>query len=147
MLIARFDGACQPINPGGHAACACLIERDGVEVYRKSEYIGHGDGMTNNVAEYRGLLLILNWFNSQPNNERIHIIGDSQIVIRRMSGKARKPSTGVCSAVSLECLNAAVLHRFSISYEWQRREHNDECDAMCQLEIDEIIAQLEERYA
>ena len=52
MLIARFDGACDP-NPKGHASCACLITRGEEEVYRKARYIGYGDGMTNNVAEFQ----------------------------------------------------------------------------------------------
>ena len=51
ILIARFDGGCFP-NPGGHASCAMLIERDGVEVARESKYLGHGAAMTCNVAEY-----------------------------------------------------------------------------------------------
>src|ERR1035437_11168772 len=97
MLVARFDGACER-NPRGHTACACLFHRGAVEVYRKSEYIGCGAGITNNVAEYSGLLMILKWFNAHEPKERLHIVGDARLVIRRMTRKADRKSTRLNSS-------------------------------------------------
>lgn len=136
MLRARFDGGCWP-NPGGHAACACLIEQDGEEVYRESVYLGFGKAMTSNVAEYRGLRLVLNWFRRLEPKEPLHIVGDAQIVVNRMKGKSRKPCVGMCTPLALECEAAARPFKEWLTFEWQRRENNDECDAMCDLEIDE----------
>ena len=141
MLIARFDGACLPRNPEGHTACACTIKRDDVEIYRASEYIGYGKGMTNNVAEYRGLMLILKWFNALENKERLHIIGDSNIVIRRMTGKARKSAKGICAPLANDCLLAASWNRQWLTFEWQGRDSNDECDALCEKEVDAYLSQ------
>jgi ribonuclease HI len=137
MLIAKFDGACEPFNPGGHAACAALIERDGVEVHRESQYLGFGAGMTNNVAEFKGLMLILRWFEKLEPKEPMVIIGDSLIVIRRLTGKAKHPPVGVCAPLAQDCVLAAYRWRNLLTYEWQPREANEECDAMCALEIDE----------
>lgn len=140
MLIARFDGACLPRNPGGHTACACLITRDGVEVYRASEYIGFGSGMTNNVAEFRGLLLILKWFNALHTKEPMHIIGDSTVVIRRMNGKARKAVKGICAPQADDCRLAASWNRQWLTFEWQGRDNNDECDRMCEAAVRSHLA-------
>ena len=119
MLIARFDGCTLPRNPNGYSACACIIKRDGQTIYRASEYIGVGKGMTNNVSEFRGLMLILKWFNALENKERLHIIGDSTVVIRRMNGKARKAVKGICAPQANDCILAASWHRQWLTFEWQ----------------------------
>ena len=144
MLRARFDGGCVP-NPLGFAACACLIEDDGVEVYRKSLYIGRGHGMTNNVAEFRGLMLILEWI-SVNKPEEIHITGDSQIVINRMNrprGYGKLP-VGVSAQIAMECKHVAWSLKSKVHFHWRRRDENDECDAMCDLEIQEAIIEAQQ---
>ncbi len=132
MLVARFDGGCYP-NPGGDASCACLITRDGAEVYRHAEYLGVGVGQTNNVSEYRGLLLVLNWLELNP--EQCMIISDSQVVIRRMSGKSGKAPVGVCAELAKKCLARLGELNPRPSFRWESRENNDECDAMCDFMI------------
>lgn len=141
MLIARFDGCCLPRNPKGHTACACIVKRDGVEIYRASEYVGHGEGMTNNVAEFQGMLLILKWFNALENKEPMKIIGDSNVVIRRMTGKARKEAKGVCAPQANDCLLAASWNKKWLTFEWQGRSNNDECDLLCEKEVDAYLSQ------
>jgi ribonuclease HI len=96
--------------------------------------------MTNNVAEYSGLLLILKWFNAHEPKERLHIVGDARLVIRRMTRKAAKPPAGICASLADDCLLAASWRRRWLSFEWQSREQNGECDTMCQLAITEEIA-------
>lgn len=146
MLIARFDGGCED-NPFGHGACACLIERDGIEIHRASRYLGKGKQMTCNVAEFEGLKMIFKWYLDSGLNEPMNVIGDSQIVIWRMLGKYKKPVTGICAAISNECLELKSWLPFGqVKFEWQGRGNNEECDAMCQLEIDEAQA-TEKTYA
>jgi ribonuclease HI len=95
--------------------------------------------MTNNVAEYSGLLMILKWFNAHEPKERLHIVGDARLVIRRMTRKATKPPAGICASLADDCVQAAFWYRRWLSFEWQPAEQNGECDAMCQLAIrDEI---------
>lgn len=134
MIKARFDGGCDP-NPGGHAACACLIMDGDKEMYRKSKYLGHDAGNSNNVAEFEGVKLILEWLllNPQP----CLIIGDSAIVIGRLKSKSSAGSKGLCEAVSLECKRLLNQRQSLVRLEWQPRTRNEECDAMCDLEIDE----------
>lgn len=91
--------------------------------------------MTNNVAEYAGLRLILRWLIENP--EPCLIIGDSRIVINRMQYPVMSGGSGVCAPLALECKGLARKVTSRIDYLWQRRTRNEDCDAMCQAEIDQ----------
>ena len=132
---ARFDGGCNP-NPCGYASCACVIYKNGKEVFRNSKYLGVGNGQTCNVSEFSGLKMIFDWFVNHDPNARVLVISDSQIVIRRM--KTKSLPTGFFKKNAEECLDLLqCLPNFF--FKWQRREHNSECDAMCTLEIEDAI--------
>ena len=136
MLTARFDGGCVS-NPGGHAACACLIHRGPSEVYRHSRYLGFGPEQSNNVAEFHGLKVILVWYIEAKLTEHIVIFGDSQLVIFRMQGKYPKPAAGLCARVARECIELRnQIPEGRIAFRWQRRLYNEDCDEMCNFLID-----------
>ena len=59
MFEIYFDGACEPINPGGTATYGYLIKKDGKIIAQEAKIIGQGQGMTNNLAEYHGLIAAL----------------------------------------------------------------------------------------
>jgi hypothetical protein len=99
--------------------------------------------MTCNVSEFAGLMLILKWISAQKVKEKVHIISDSRIVINRMSGRSRRPPQGVCALIANDCRKAAFPYRNILSFAWQARDNNEECDAMCQLEIDERVGCLQ----
>lgn len=137
MLTARFDGGCYP-NPGGFAASACLVVRGEEEVYRWGKYLGYGSGMTNNVAEFEAMREILRWYLDSGCTEEMKVIGDSQVVIWRMLGKYRKPVQGVCAPIAQSCLEMKRWLPFGkVSFEWERRCNNEECDAMCNQLMEE----------
>lgn len=82
---AFFDGSCWP-NPNGHAACGAYVElANGERVWEHSEYLGCKD-TTNNVAEYAGLIAILKFTAQLENLSEIAIFGDSDLVIKQMTG-------------------------------------------------------------
>lgn len=125
--VARFDGGCWP-NPGGHASCACVIARGAEEAHRECVYLGSGSAQTNNVAEFSGLLLILKWLKANAPQAETQIISDSTIVVNRMN--SRNLPKGVCRVKAQECLSLlAFLPR--LSFIWQPREENADCDRMC----------------
>ena len=137
MIVARFDGGCWP-NPNGHSSCACLIEEDGKEIYRESKYLGTGDGLTCNVAECEGLKLILTWLmrlEKKPGSMRI--IGDSRLVISRMNRKTRKGPYGRYYELARECQELILKIPTELTFRWEPREMNGECDSMCDFEIEE----------
>ena len=56
MISIFFDGACEPVNPGGTASYGWVIKKDGKTILSGSGIVGSGEGMTNNVGEYHGLI-------------------------------------------------------------------------------------------
>jgi len=131
VILARFDGGCWN-NPGGPASAACLIEKDGVELYRNSKLLEAAPGVTNNVAEFEGLMLILEWlhkFRKHNKNEIINVVSDSQIVIRRMHSKTLPK--GHCRLIASQCLKVYSELGLHINFGWQKRDHNTACDEMC----------------
>jgi ribonuclease HI len=69
-------------NPGPAAVGVVLATPDGEVVEESSERIGQA---TNNVAEYRAVLLGLDRARRLGANE-VEIIGDSQLVARQLDG-------------------------------------------------------------
>lgn len=130
-IEAWFDGACGPINPGGHAGYGALIKIDGESAWFDTGYCGHGPKMSNNVAEYSGLIAILDKLRDFPPSEVI-IRGDSMMVIEQMSGR-RKAKSGLYLEYcwrAKDLLSEVRKHHDSIRFEWIPREQNTECDAL-----------------
>lgn len=79
-------------NPGP-AAAGCFIEREAPsgwqQVARLRRYLGE---TTNNQAEYKAVLLALNFFNDNQTKLKpssIEMILDSQLVVRQLTGEYR----------------------------------------------------------
>jgi len=54
--IAYFDGACEPVNPGGTASYGAAIYENQQLVWKCSQIYGRGEHTSNNVAEYAALI-------------------------------------------------------------------------------------------
>jgi len=77
--ILHFDGASKG-NPGKAGAGAVLMTEDGRVISRLREGLGI---VTNNVAEYRGLILGLKYA-IRHGFRRIRVHGDSQLVCNQV---------------------------------------------------------------
>ena len=88
-ILAWFDGACEPVNPGGTATFSAIIKDEAGTVLSKEHgMVGKGDAMSNNVAEYAGVLHILKYLSSPPPG-RVTIHGDSKLVINQLNDRWR----------------------------------------------------------
>jgi len=87
MIEIYFDGACEPVNPGGTASYGYLVKQDGKTIIQGSKIIGTGKGMTNNVAEYTGLIEAVKAISNLNIKERLRICGDSNIVCNTIAKK------------------------------------------------------------
>lgn len=84
QIIVFFDGACEPINPGGVGTYAFVVQ--GVETYGEAGIACEpGPHCTNNVAEYTGLIKALRWLKMRGISGAV-VKGDSQLVIRQVLG-------------------------------------------------------------
>lgn len=138
MIELYFDGACEPFNPGGTASFGWLLKKDGKEIKSGHGIVGSGEGMTNNVAEYSGLIYGLEEFLKLNLQEKLFIKGDSNMVINMISGKwgwnkkKNKWQPHEKLPHLKELLNEALslLKKIEYEVEWIPREENKEADAL-----------------
>jgi ribonuclease HI len=130
--LAWFDGACGPVNPGGKATFGVVVKaRDGTVLLREHGYVGQGSGMSNNVAEYAGVLQVLKYLAPRPPG-RVTIHGDSNLVINQLRGKWRVRK-GLYVSIAIEA-KALLAHLHGLGWQlnlcWIPRAQNKECDKL-----------------
>ena len=130
--LAWFDGAYQPFNPGGTATFGVIVKnKDGTVLLAEHGLVGKGSQMSNNVAEYAGVLHILKYLSSRPPG-RVTIYGDSNLVINQLNGKWRiRKGLYLSTAIEAKALLAYLHCRgWQINLCWVPREQNRECDRL-----------------
>ncbi len=132
-LVVNVDGGARG-NPGPAAAAAVLSTPEGEVVDEVAHTIGHA---TNNVAEYRALLLGLERAKALGANE-VEVIGDSELVARQISG-AYKVKHAAMRPLYLEAM--AALRKFD---RWTMRTvpraENARADALVNAALDASVA-------
>ena len=81
QVVVNVDGGARG-NPGPAAIAAVASDRKGKALAERSERIGEA---TNNVAEYRAMLLGLELARELGADE-VELIGDSELVVRQVKG-------------------------------------------------------------
>ncbi len=125
--IMYTDGLCEPKNPGGYGCYGWIAyEFDGRTVAQNWGTIGHGDGMTNNIAEYWALLFALDFAKSQGWTH-VRIRTDSKLVVEQVNGR------WACKAPSLQHLHTEAQRLVTLTratLEWVPRGQNMQADAL-----------------
>jgi len=145
---AYFDGGCEPNIPGGTASYGVIIMKDGETLCEISEIYtpepGHENETSNNVAEYAGLIAVLEWFiEHELSDAKIIVRGDSMLVIEQMFGKW-KIKKGEYVPLALKARE--LLKPFTnIQGQWIRREHNEVADGLAKAAVtrSRLTAELE----
>jgi ribonuclease HI len=130
--LAWFDGACGPVNPGGTATFGVVVkDKNGTVLLKEHGFVGKGRAMSNNLAEYAAVLHILRYLSSRLPG-RVTIYGDSDLVIKQLTGKWRiKKGLYRSTALEAKALLASLQGRgWKIGLCWIPREQNEECDAL-----------------
>lgn len=87
-IVCYFDGATEPINPGGSMGIGCCAMIDKKIIYQHSGFVEAKPENSNNVAEYMALVHILEYLKSAGYDaDNTIIYGDSMLVIKQMTGK------------------------------------------------------------
>jgi ribonuclease HI len=102
-VTVHVDGGARG-NPGPAAAAAVITGPDGEVLDEAAERLGVA---TNNVAEYRGLLLGLERARALGATE-VEVVNDSELVARQVNGayKVKHPDMKPLHAAALEALSA-----------------------------------------
>ena len=127
--VVNVDGA--PAATPGPAAIAAVVQDAGGELLeQRGETIGEA---TNNVAEYRALLLGIERAAALGATE-LELVGDSELVVRQVKGEYKVKDA------ALRRLHAEVKRALSGFESWSirhvRREHNAEADRLVNEALD-----------
>ena len=128
-LVVNFDGGARG-NPGPAAVAAVVSSPAGEVLEQRAEAIGVA---TNNVAEYRALLLAIERARALGARE-VDLIGDSELIVRQVRGEYKVKDAGLrpLHAAAREAL--AGLERWSIRN--VPRAENDAADALVNAALD-----------
>ena len=127
--ILWTDGAARG-NPGPAGIGVMLKTRSGDVIVAEGRSIGHA---TNNVAEYRALLLGLEKA-LERGVRRVEVRADSELLIKQLKSEYRVKHPGLRPLFEQA---AAMLRRFeTFRLTHVRREHNSEADRLANEGID-----------
>jgi ribonuclease HI len=131
-LIVNVDGGARG-NPGPAAVGAVASDPDGNVLGERNAYIGE---TTNNVAEYRALLLGLELARELGARE-VEVVNDSELVAKQISGEYKVKHAGL-KPLYLEAM--ATLRQFdSARVRSVRRESNTRADALVNEALDAAL--------
>jgi ribonuclease HI len=128
-VVIHVDGGARG-NPGPAAAACVISDAGGQVLLEDAELLGVA---TNNVAEYRGLLLGLRRA-SELGADEVEVIGDSELIVKQVQGiyKVRHAAMRPLHAEAL-----AALRGFSSwSIRSVPRAQNAEADALVNQALD-----------
>ena len=130
-LVVNVDGGARG-NPGPAAIASVVATPDGGVLEERSEAIGE---VTNNVAEYRALLLGIARAQALGASE-IELVGDSELIVRQVRGEYRVKDA------ALRELHARVREALEGFERWSirhvRREENEPADALVNAALDAL---------
>jgi ribonuclease HI len=128
-LTVNVDGGSRG-NPGPAAIAAVVRDADGEVLQEKGETIGRA---TNNVAEYRALLLGVELAAALGASE-LELVGDSELIVRQVKGEYKVKDA------TMKELHAEVRRALAGFESWTirhvRREHNAEADRLVNEALD-----------
>jgi ribonuclease HI len=122
-------------NPGPAAAGAVILADDGRVLVEISEYLGVA---TNNVAEYRALLLALQRAIDEGCREA-DICMDSELIVRQLNGQYRVKDAKI---IPLHAKARHLLRQFDVAnLTHVRREQNQLADKLVNAALDAAAEQ------
>lgn len=128
-VTVHVDGGSRG-NPGPAAAGSVVTGADGEVLDRSGELLGEA---TNNVAEYRGLLLGIARARELGATE-VEIFNDSELIAHQVNGRYK------VKHADMKPLHAEALSALSAFESWSltpvRREQNAEADAIVNETLD-----------
>jgi ribonuclease HI len=128
----HFDGACEPSRQGRVAAYGFTVEGGGLDHEEGGLAVRPGsERATNNVAEYSGAIRALEYLISREFHGPVLVVGDSQLVIRQMTGEYEVRAEHL---LAYHDHLAGLARRFEqVTWTWVPREENVRADALSKM--------------
>lgn len=132
-VVVHVDGGARG-NPGPAAVAAVLTDPEGDVLAERGDYIGEA---TNNVAEYRAVLLGLDMAR-QLGAREVEVVNDSELVARQIGGQYKVKHAGL-KPLFIETM--AALREFDRwSVRSVRRAYNERADELVNEALDDALS-------
>ena len=133
-VVVHVDGGARG-NPGPAAVGAVVTAPEGGEpLAEKGVYIGEA---TNNVAEYRAVLLGIE-LARQLGAKELEIVNDSELVARQIGGQYKVKHAGLKPLFVETMRELREFDRWSVRN--VRRESNERADELVNQALDEALS-------
>ncbi len=129
-MSSRISTAARAATRGQAAIAAVLTADDGTVLASRGEPIGVA---TNNVAEYRALLLAIS-LAAETGAAEVEFIGDSELIVRQVRGEYRVKDPGLRPLHAEATTALAALGKWSIRN--VRRHENAAADGLVNETLD-----------
>jgi ribonuclease HI/probable phosphoglycerate mutase len=123
------DGACRG-NPGEGGAGAVITDAEGNIVWEGKEYLGY---CTNNIAEYKALILGLNGA-LREGYKKLNVFMDSELLAKQINGSYKVKNENL-KVLMLEVRRLLGSLEF-VQVKHVLRCHNAQADRLANLAID-----------
>lgn len=137
-LVLYFDGGSRG-NPGPAGAGVVLEDTQGKPVYEAGFFLGR---MTNNMAEYSGLLKGLEEANRRGAKE-ITIFADSELVVRQLNGDYRVKNEKLLPLFEAAFGWLKKLERWRINHLPRERNHRADHLANAAMDAGDDVVELD----
>lgn len=131
QIIGYFDGACEPVNPGGIASYGVVVYKNSRIIWISSEtvFVKKASETSNQLAEYAGAIRLLKFLiDNGLTDIPVEIRGDSKLVINQLFG-AWSINSGYYVSWAFQAKE--LLNKFStITGKWIPREQNTFADKL-----------------
>jgi ribonuclease HI len=131
-VVVNVDGGARG-NPGPAAVAAVAASPEGDPLGERSAYIGEA---TNNVAEYRALLLGLELARDLGAGE-VEVVNDSELVARQIGGEYKVKHAGLRPLYDDAMEALREFDRWAVRS--VRREQNTRADELVNEALDEAL--------
>lgn len=120
-------------NPGPAASAFVAYDEDEKIIFQQGKYLGQA---TNNVAEYQGVLLALEWLVEEKNiNSPVNFYLDSQLIVNQLNGVFRiKEKTLLDLAMQVKSLERKL--NVKIIFNHVLRAKNKDADLLVNQTLD-----------
>jgi ribonuclease HI len=132
-VVVHVDGGARG-NPGPAAAAAVASTADGEPLGERKLYIGEA---TNNVAEYRALLLGLE-LARELGAEEVEVVNDSELVAFQIGGEYKVKHANLKPLFTEAMRELRRFHKWSVRP--VRRDQNARADELVNEALDEALA-------
>ena len=132
-VVVHVDGGSRG-NPGPAAVAAVATSPEGEKLAERKAYIGEA---TNNVAEYRAVLLGLE-LARELGAEEVEVVNDSELIARQIGGEYKVKHAGLKPLFIEAMRELRGFHKWAVRP--VRREQNERADELVNEALDEALA-------